>query len=75
MPVTKADIEAKRDRVRQAYAEHGFHSTEYQTEFDELSDMCKQQMAEQFRHARGQPPDARTPYCPRPVAVASKVTA
>lgn len=72
MPVTKADIEAKRERVRQAYAEHGFHSTEYQTEFDELSDLCKQHMAaEQFRHERGLPPNAGTPYCPR--AVASEV--
>ena len=71
MPVTKADIEAKRERVRQAYAEHGFHSTEYQTGFDELSDLCKQHMAEQFRQERGLPPNARTPYCPR--AVASEV--
>lgn len=59
------EIEAKRQSVRQAYADHGFHSVEYQQGFDELHVMNMQFMAEQYRNERGLSPHARTPYCER----------
>lgn len=61
---TKMDIERKRNEVRAAYSQRGFHSKEYQQSFDELHDMNLLYMATSFRAERGLPPSAKTPYCP-----------
>lgn len=62
-PITQSDIARKQQAVRQAYAAHGFHSSEYQRGFDELHDLRMRFMAQQFRKHRGLPPNYRTPYC------------
>lgn len=62
--VTCGDIAAKRIRVCEAYARHGFPSPEYEKEFDELHDMNMRYMADKFRRERGLPPGSKTPYCP-----------
>ena len=58
------EVEAKRQRVREAYAAVGFRSPQYDREFAELHDLNMEVMAEHFRQQRGLPPSARTPYCP-----------
>lgn len=56
-------IEAKRRQVLEAYLKHGVGSSEYEEAFDELHDMRMDAMAEGYRHERGLPPGAKTPYC------------
>lgn len=62
--ITSATIEAKRQEVRRAYSDYGFHSKQYQQGFDELHDLNMLFMANKFRASRGLPPNAKTPYCP-----------
>lgn len=56
-------IDAQATVVRKAYAKNNGLSSEYEREFDKLSDMRWKKMADDFRSARGLPPDGKTPYC------------
>lgn len=60
---TQKAIDAQAVVVREAYAKANGLSPEYEREFDKLSDMRGKKMADDFRSARGLPPDAKTPYC------------
>ena len=55
-------IEAQAQKVRAAYAVTGSVNPEYEREFDILSDMRRENMAQEFRAERGLPPTAETPY-------------
>lgn len=54
------EITAKRQQVRRVYAAHGFHSAEYQKEFDELHSLVMAQMKRQYRVGRDLPPNSKT---------------
>ena len=60
---TQSAIDAQAVVVNQAYAKTNGLNPEYEREFDKLSDMRWKKMADDFRSARGLPPDAKTPYC------------
>jgi hypothetical protein len=62
--ITKQDLEVKRKAVNDAYYSHGFRSTQYDREFDELHTLNLAYMAQQYRKERGLPPNGKTPYCP-----------
>ncbi|OAS07754.1 hypothetical protein AYO08_10540 [Pseudomonas putida] len=55
-------IEAQAQKVRAAYAVTGSVNPEYEREFDILSDMRRENMAQEFRAERGLPSTAETPY-------------
>ena len=59
----KQELEAKRQQVREAYAQFGFPSAEYAKEFDELHELGMRLMAAQYREERGMHAKAETPYC------------
>lgn len=55
-------IEAQAQKVRAAYAVTGSVNPEYEREFEILSDMRRENMAQEFRAERGLPSTAETPY-------------
>lgn len=61
------EIEAQRKKVNAAYRATNSVNPEYNAQFDILSNMRAEAQAQQFREARGLPPDAKTPYDLKPL--------
>ena len=61
--MTNQDIEKQAQKVREAYSKEPM-SSEYEKEFDILSEMKKIKMANDYRSERGWlDPSKKTPYC------------
>jgi hypothetical protein len=59
--MNQAEAEQAR-KVNAAYATTRSVNPEYEREFEILSEMRRANMADQFRSARGLPPNGKTPY-------------
>lgn len=58
-------VTLQQQAVRDAYAQGGLANPRYEAAFAALSEIRLRTMADQYRRARGLPPDAKTPYHPK----------